>query len=252
MRLVKSVDHFKDAARALQTTRDPLLKVMLTADHANKALRMAFDHLQWAGIVGLFGKEGKAYADRVGRTANLFWFLGILSSLAATTYQLEGLARQIKAARQDSDRSAHGRLVRQRQQLLLCLYRDVLDLPIPAFGIGMLPAGLTGLVGLAGTGSSLIGLYQVWAASHDWGKGMGTGRKSPFRQRRAGLRACCFAGVGIRGQEEALGHPHVVAALHILFPPPLSSCLCLPRLSRGTRGWNCMGRSRMEWGWGSM
>lgn len=51
---------------------------------------------------------------------------------------------------------------RQRTAVNLQLLSDVCDITVPAFGLGMAPFLDDGIVGLAGTTSSLIGVYSVW------------------------------------------------------------------------------------------
>jgi hypothetical protein len=52
----------------------------------------------------------------------------------------------------------------RRQALLQDVVRDLLDLPVPAHALGMLPEWTDGIVGLGGSLSSVIGLVQVGEA----------------------------------------------------------------------------------------
>lgn len=44
---------------------------------------------------------------------------------------------------------------------ILDMVREICDIPVPAFSLGLLHPSTTGMVGLSGTISSIIGLYQV-------------------------------------------------------------------------------------------
>lgn len=194
MRLFKSIDHTLDA-RAAYARPGPLwLRRLRATNDLNKALRMVFDHVQWAGNVGLLGRNGRFVATRMGDVANVFWLGGILTSLGLNAYALLGernttsvAKRALYAARQahrahgadgspvsDEDtiaaedaaaESALAASATRQRALLIDLARDLGDLPVPAFGLGLTPKALTtGHVGLSGSVSSLIGLYQVWSA----------------------------------------------------------------------------------------
>lgn len=214
MRLVKSVDHYLDAQAALEKPGPSWLRGLNAVNELNKSLRMVFDHVQWAGNIGLLGPSGRDAANRIGNIANFFWFVGLLTSLGLDVYGLEkegalplplflasqgqrstgrkasqarSAAAEAAVRRRHTHDAAPGHPLnaallddsgdaaadvasatsarRQRvRKLTLDLLRDLCDLPVPSFSLGLTPAFMsTGHVGLSGSLSSLIGLYQVWS-----------------------------------------------------------------------------------------
>lgn len=154
MRLFKSIDHTLDTWNSFHKPGPLWLRLLRASNDANRGLRMVFDHIQWAGTIGLLGPGGKAAAARLGEIANLFWLLGILCSIGINAHGILSLEGD------DRPESA-----KKRQALQIDLVRELFDLPIPAFGIHLTPGFVeTGHVGLSGTVSSLIGLYQVWTS----------------------------------------------------------------------------------------
>eukprot|EP00045_Choanoeca_perplexa_P010036 m.100420 g.100420 ORF g.100420 m.100420 type:complete len:256 (+) comp15123_c0_seq2:1201-1968(+) len=164
MRLFRSIEHLKTAQLKYLSLQNAFLKLSITVDFVNKALRMVFDHLQWAGTVGLLGPNGRTLSHTLGRRASVFWLLGLLASLCSTVYQLEGVTLEQKRMAASGRTAAAGELKNRRQALLEGALRDMLDLPVPAHALGMLPQWTDGMVGLGGSLSSLIGLVQVWKA----------------------------------------------------------------------------------------
>ncbi len=51
---------------------------------------------------------------------------------------------------------------RERRALNLQLISDLCDITVPSFGLGYVSFLDDGIVGLAGTLSSMIGVYSVW------------------------------------------------------------------------------------------
>eukprot|EP00043_Microstomoeca_roanoka_P001614 m.33738 g.33738 ORF g.33738 m.33738 type:complete len:251 (+) comp10922_c0_seq4:70-822(+) len=176
LRLFKSIDHFLDAQKgylspAADSEFDKTLRVL---NDVCKSLRMVFDHVQWAGSVGLLGANGKSISDRAGRLANICWLFGLLISLThgfrkrvRLLHQLKSLKRSNGAEMQDEREALEKQrqdLRRQLRLLIIDMLREICDLPVPAHGLSLIPAQTTGLVGLSGTVSSLIGLWQAWTA----------------------------------------------------------------------------------------
>ncbi|EDQ87411.1 uncharacterized protein MONBRDRAFT_9946, partial [Monosiga brevicollis MX1] len=175
MRLFRSIDFVQIAERQYHAnSKDRFLQIMVPLDNLNKALRMTFDHVQWAAGVGLVGATpmaAKGLASRLGRWANLFWLLGLVTAVAVDVYRLQGLALAQKTVRRqlregcatrspDELQQEAKRLRAQRRAMLLELVRDLTDLPVPAYGLDLLPAKTDTAVALGGTIASIIGLYQ--------------------------------------------------------------------------------------------
>ena len=96
---------------------------------------------------------------KLNTNASRAWFIGLLFSVALDLHKLRvNQAKQAKAASGAGDVKA---LQTERRGLLLDLIRDVFDLSIPGSSLEYVKIE-TGTVGLLGTVTSAIGIYQQW------------------------------------------------------------------------------------------
>lgn len=125
------------------------------------------------------GVKKYASAKRIQATAYRFWLSGLLASAIAgiyTNYKLrekasgldekdaEGKVEGVKIARYDELDRLLGTLLttsRQRKVVNVQLVSDLCDLTVPSSMLGYLDLD-DGLVGLAGTTSSLLGVWGAW------------------------------------------------------------------------------------------
>lgn len=161
MRAGKFVEHFKAAAVAADTKgMDPVLRYCAVGRQLGYAGYMSLDSITVLDATGIrkFGAS-----KRLIREAYKSWFAGLSFSAASGIYTLYKLRQ--RAAQVDSK---DGESVVERKKLemennavRLQLLSDLCDLTIPIAALGWLDLD-DGLVGLAGTASSLIGVYGVW------------------------------------------------------------------------------------------
>lgn len=163
-----------------------MLKYLAVGRQLAYGLYMLFDNLSYPDNAGIRKFEGAARLQKEGYRA---WFVGISCNIIAGVYSLYHLQmaarKQKEAGQQDAEKAVEakklekyvmridGVLPRKREMLTLMHHRDrsaaqlqllcdLCDLTIPSTGLGY--ANLDdGIVGLAGTTSSLIGLYAAWA-----------------------------------------------------------------------------------------
>ena len=184
MRLTKFIEHFKAAAVASSTaTDDQLLKYLAVGRQLAYGLYMLLDNLTYPDASGIRKFEGAA---RLQKEAYRAWFVGISCNVIAgvySLYQLQVAARKqqgnadgekaveakkiAKYAEDDPmSRPQYGGLLtyvhRDTSAAHLQLLSDLCDLTIPSTGLGYVNFD-DGIVGLAGTTSSLIGLFAAWA-----------------------------------------------------------------------------------------
>ncbi|KAK5003261.1 Peroxisomal membrane protein PMP27, partial [Cryomyces antarcticus] len=89
------------------------------------------------------------------------WFAGLVFNAVAGVYTL-WLLRQKEVDRTDGEKAVEGKkLQKERNATQLQLLSDLCDLTVPSAALGYADLD-DGVVGLAGTVSSLIGLYGVW------------------------------------------------------------------------------------------
>ena len=182
MRLGKFVEHFKAAAVAADSkSMDPILKYLAVGRQLGYAFYLTFDTLTYADAVGIRKFEGAA---RLQREAYKAWLAGLMCNVVAGIYtlynmqieqttqtesadaekavELKKLAKYVlhrKANVKDADTDL---VPRDRTAVQLQLVSDICDCTVPSSALGFANFD-DGIVGLAGTASSLIGWTAQWA-----------------------------------------------------------------------------------------
>ncbi|KAF2456755.1 peroxisomal biogenesis factor 11 [Lineolata rhizophorae] len=161
MRLGKFVEHFKAAAQAADARgMDPVLRCCAVGRQLGYAGYMVMDNLTVPDAAGI--RKSPA-AKRLQREAYRLWLAGIVCNIAGGVYTLARL-RQRGAAVDATD--AEGaveakKMERERSATTLQLVSDLCDFTVPSSALGYVQFD-DGIVGLAGTLSSLIGVHSVW------------------------------------------------------------------------------------------
>jgi hypothetical protein len=184
MRLTKFIEHFKLAAVASDAnTSDPIVKYLAVGRQLGYAFYMLLDNMTYPDVAGI--KKFSA-AARLQKEAYRAWCVGLTCNVVAGLYALYNLrlAEQKQVDSADAEKAVEVKKlakyvfcdfecsVQPRQIANYCDYRDksvaqlqlisdLCDLTVPTSGLGLLNLD-DGIVGLAGTVSSLIGLYGVW------------------------------------------------------------------------------------------
>jgi peroxin-11B len=183
MRLTKFIEHFKLAAVASDAkTSDPVVKYLAVGRQLGYAFYMLLDNMTYPDVAGI--KKFSA-AARLQKEAYRAWCVGLTCNVVAGLYALYNLrlAEQKQEDSADAEKAmevkklakyvfAFDVSIQPRQHANYCdcrdksvaqlqLISDLCDLTVPTSGLGLLNLD-DGIVGLAGTVSSLIGLYGVW------------------------------------------------------------------------------------------
>lgn len=163
-RIGKSLDHLKKASRTIHLT-DPVLRLAITLAQINRGFYLLFDHIIWAGRVGLV----KVDLEYWKRFSSKFWFVALILGLARDAYELL-LAYQLEKRRQrETSHSSEEppshitilTVLQHNPSVVLDAIKNGADFFIPPYHIGLinLPSGI---IGLLGTISSLVALYTIW------------------------------------------------------------------------------------------
>jgi hypothetical protein len=181
MRLGKFVEHFKAAAIAADSkSLDPVLKYLAVGRQLGYAFYMTFDAMTYIDQVGIRKFEGAA---RLQREAYRAWLAGLLCNVVAGVYTLYNMRVEMKRQSESSDAEKHVEVkrlekyvfagsyidtctyanmwYRERAATQLQLISDLCDCTVPSTALGLANFD-EGIVGLAGTTSSLIGLTAQW------------------------------------------------------------------------------------------
>ncbi|KAJ4424953.1 Peroxisomal membrane protein PMP27 [Gnomoniopsis sp. IMI 355080] len=163
MRVGKNVEHLKAAATAADAkagTLDPVLKYAAVGRQVGYAGYLTLD---MATVLDAAGIRKSEAAKRLQKEAYRFWAMGLMCSVVAQTYTLYQLrVREAKVDKKEGEGVVESkRIALERSASQLQLLSDLCDLTVPYSALGWINFD-DGIVGLAGTLSSLIGVYNQW------------------------------------------------------------------------------------------
>ncbi|KAF2200578.1 peroxisomal biogenesis factor 11 [Delitschia confertaspora ATCC 74209] len=161
MRVGKFVEHFKAAAVASDAKMmDPVLRYTAVGRQLGYAMYMVLDN---ATVLDATNIKKFATAQRLSRRAYQAWFTGISFSIASSIYSLyKSRERAAKINEKEGEGAVERKKVeRETAALKLQLVSDLCDITIPASALGWANFD-DGFVGLAGTVSSVLGVYTQW------------------------------------------------------------------------------------------
>lgn len=161
LRAGKNVEHFKAAAVAADARNmDPVLRYAAVGRQLGYAGYLTFD---LATLLDTLGVRKSPATKRFQREAFRFWAMGLACSVVAQTYTLYRLRqREARVDRKEGEGVVESkRIVLERAASRLQLTSDLCDLAVPLSALNWVGFD-DGFIGLAGTLSSLIGLYSQW------------------------------------------------------------------------------------------
>ncbi|SPO02655.1 related to peroxin-11 [Cephalotrichum gorgonifer] len=157
----KNVEHLKAAASAADSkTLDPVLKYATVGRQLGYAGYLTFD---LATLPDALGVRKSSRAKRFQHETYRFWAIGIMCSIVAQLYTLRLLSlRGARLNRKEGEDVVESKKIAlERDASRLQLISDICDLTIPVSALGWAKLD-DGLVGLAGTISSVIALQIQW------------------------------------------------------------------------------------------
>ncbi|KAK3899353.1 peroxisomal biogenesis factor 11 [Staphylotrichum tortipilum] len=162
LRAGKNVEHIKAAAVAAADAKvtDPVLKYAAVGRQLGYAGYLTFD---LATLLDATGVRKTVHAKRLQQEAYRFWAAGISCSIVAQLYTLYVLRqREARVDKKEGEGVVESkRIAIERAASHLQLTSDLCDLTVPVSALSWLALD-DGIVGLAGTASSLIGVYTQW------------------------------------------------------------------------------------------
>ncbi|KAF9697809.1 hypothetical protein EKO04_004527 [Ascochyta lentis] len=162
MRVGKFVEHFRAAAVASDAASlDPVLRYTTVGRQLGYAFYMLLDSVN---ILDAAGIRKSVHGARLLREANRAWFAGLSFSLVQGLYALYGLQGRSKLVAASSDPEKvveQKKVLKELQAVKVQLLSDLCDVTIPATALGWVQLD-DGIVGLAGTTSSLLGVWGQW------------------------------------------------------------------------------------------
>ncbi|KAK4984824.1 Peroxisomal membrane protein PMP27 [Elasticomyces elasticus] len=161
MRLGKFVEHFKAAAVAADAKgMDPILRCCAIGRQLGYAVYMSLDTLTYLDATGI---RPSVSAKRLQREAYKAWMTGLLFNVMGGVYTLYMMTEKSRSmAKDDGEKAVTAKkFERENNQAKIQLTSDICDLAIPLSALGYADLD-DGIVGLAGTVSSLLGLYTQW------------------------------------------------------------------------------------------
>ncbi|KAK6361475.1 Peroxisomal membrane protein PMP27 [Orbilia blumenaviensis] len=164
MRIGKNVESFKSASLAYdEKAVDPVLKYAAVGRHLGYAGYLTLDSIHYLDSSGIMKFNN---AKRLSDTANKFWFTGLVFSIASSVYTLRRIAeRHASLNKQEAEHSLEEKkLVKDQKAVKKQLLSDVCDITIPGYALSTYGFNSLddGIVGLAGTVSSVIGCLAAW------------------------------------------------------------------------------------------
>jgi len=155
-RLLKSLSYLQAMMKCYIEEPDPIVKLTTVVQNFSLAGWLFFDHIIWGAKIGLFKADVPSHAKK----ANIFWLIAMVCGIVKSCYQMKLAQDSLNSKPESKDN------IRKAQfEYGLELVRNLFDLTIPTTGLSKQAAAVipSGVVGLCGSVTSVIGIYQVWS-----------------------------------------------------------------------------------------
>ncbi|OAA51654.1 Peroxisomal biogenesis factor 11 [Metarhizium rileyi] len=161
LRLGKNIEHLKNAVEAAdKKTPDGFLRYASIGKQIGYAGYLTFDAAALPDAAGIRKWDKAKTMQTYGYRC---WAVGLIFSIATQLYKLHGLKKQeAEIDRKNGEGVIKSKTIAQNRFVSqLQLVSDLCDLTSPSSALGWVGFD-DGFVGLAGTLSSLIGVYNQW------------------------------------------------------------------------------------------
>ncbi|KAJ5506536.1 hypothetical protein LT330_004608 [Penicillium expansum] len=162
MRIGKFLEHLKAAAVAFDNKNpvDPVLRYLAIGRQLGYAGYLTLDAITVIDVIGI---RKLSSAKQLQKSAYRSWGAGLIFSAVAGIYTLVRLQEKEKTIdRKEGEGVVEAKKIeKERSAARIQLLSDVCDLAAPLSAVGIVNLD-DGLVGIAGTVSSLIGVWSQW------------------------------------------------------------------------------------------
>jgi peroxin-11B len=161
LRIGKFVEHFKAAAVAADAKSiDPVLRYLAVGRQLGYAGYLTLDNITALDVTGIKKIDN---VKQISRQAAKFWLTGLLFNAVAGFYKLYQLKQRSQTLnKKEGEAAVEGKQIEKEWNAAsLQLVSDLCDLVMPTTSLGFTDFD-EGIVGLAGTVSSFLGVYSVW------------------------------------------------------------------------------------------
>ncbi|CAO1633925.1 unnamed protein product [Sympodiomycopsis kandeliae] len=169
MRVGKFLEHLQAALKAT-SIQDPFVSYTALARQLSYAAYLTFDTLQWVHGSKAYTFQTETY-KKIAKRASQFWLAGLVFSLISGSYKTNALRQRRAAAsrprataEKEAERKVELQQIKKEQGAVRWqMVQDALDALNPATGADILSID-DGVIGLAGTVTSIMGGYTQWTA----------------------------------------------------------------------------------------
>ncbi|XP_046574440.1 peroxisomal membrane protein 11B-like [Haliotis rubra] len=178
LRLGKSIDFLHSALRSIHIS-DTVLRLTITLSKINQACYLLFDHIIWAGRIGIAKVDSAKWKDLSAR----FWLVTIILNLIRDVYGMwTVIIEELRLRNKRASKSTYGngdanhkyktrRIPNDTEVVLSCFQesvplildfiRNMSDLVLPLAALKRINAS-AGVQGAVGVVSSVIGIITTW------------------------------------------------------------------------------------------
>ncbi|KAE8139720.1 peroxisomal biogenesis factor 11 [Aspergillus pseudotamarii] len=161
LRLGNFLGNLQTLTRVMSKTNssEPVLKYLAIGGQLGFGGYLFFDNITAIKAIGIHKLPS---AERLDVLADQFWAAGLICSIMTCLYTLLHSQRGKRTKREDGERDWDDKTrAKKRSAAWIQLISDLCDLTVPGKTLGC-PALDDGVVGMAGTMSSLIGVWSQW------------------------------------------------------------------------------------------
>lgn len=169
IRFFRALEYVNEFLKAL-TIKDDVEKYLSLWKAFWLAVWMGMDHIQWLQKAGYLKL---ADLKRIDEYHSKGWFFGLLAGFIIAAYKFKQAVDENKLARAQLSQSlsdpakvaAANKSLKagdeKRNKQMMAMVKNGVDIIIPSARLGWLPVS-DGTVGIAGTITSVIGIYDSW------------------------------------------------------------------------------------------
>ncbi|KAI1607972.1 peroxisomal biogenesis factor 11 [Exophiala viscosa] len=165
LRIGKFVEHIRAGAEiydaAIKSSNgDKITQYLQILRQIGYAGYLTFDTMTVLDAMGV-RKDPKAKSAQA--TAYRFWLTGLVASALAGIYNTYKLRQRVQTVdeKDAEDKVEKVKIAKQQRAVNIQLISDLCDLTVPSTALGYTTFD-EGIIGLAGTTSSLLGVYGAW------------------------------------------------------------------------------------------